>query len=146
MKQYLISDQLPRFKLDKRIHDSSLMIFRHVLVHGGVVPPDVPLRGSVRNRPEAERRRVCVRVLKLMRRRERRRGGMKQRGNRQSVKESRGHDVNLHQRHSNCKYCVFHFQRCEYYMSVMSCTFHEKIRKEGVNACATYPASVSPVY
>lgn len=56
---------LPRFEADKCVHDSGLMIFYHVLVHSGVVLPDVPLCGSVWNRPETERRRVCVRVLKL---------------------------------------------------------------------------------
>lgn len=41
------------------------MVLDHVLVHGRVVLPDVPLRGAVRDRPEAERRRVSVRVLEL---------------------------------------------------------------------------------
>ncbi len=62
-------DQLPCFKADECILDSSLMILHHVLVHGGIVLPDVPLRGSVWNRPEAERRRVRVRILKLKSRR-----------------------------------------------------------------------------
>lgn len=65
----MITDQLPCFEADKCILDSSLMIFHHVLVHGGVVLPDVSLCGSIWNCPEAERRRVCVRVLKLKKRR-----------------------------------------------------------------------------
>lgn len=65
----MITDQLPCFEADKCILDSSLMIFHHVLVHGGVVLPDVSLCGSIWNCPEAERRRVRVRVLKLKKRR-----------------------------------------------------------------------------
>lgn len=47
------------------------MVLDHVLVHGRVVLADVPLRGAVRDRPEAEGRRVSVRVLELRLRRDR---------------------------------------------------------------------------
>ena len=61
----------------------------------------------------------------------------KERGNKEAwstlkqakCKESRGHDVNLHQKHCNCKYCVFHFHMFEYSISVMSCTFQKNISK-----------------
>lgn len=46
------------------------MVLDHVLVHGRVVLADVPLRGAVGHRPEAEGGRVSVRVLELRCRRD----------------------------------------------------------------------------
>lgn len=56
---------LPCFEADQSVLDSRLMVLDHVLVHSRVVLADVPLRGAVRDRAEAEGGRVSVRVLEL---------------------------------------------------------------------------------
>lgn len=56
---------VPGLQGDQCIHDPRLMVLGHVLMHVGVVLPDVALRAAVGDRPEAERRGVRVRTLEL---------------------------------------------------------------------------------
>lgn len=56
---------VPSLEADQRVHDASLMVFGHVLMHIWVVLPDVALGAAVRNRPEAEWRGIGVRTLEL---------------------------------------------------------------------------------
>lgn len=56
---------VPSLEADQRIHNTSLMVFSHVLMHIRVVLPDVALGAAVGNRPEAKRRRIGVWTLEL---------------------------------------------------------------------------------
>lgn len=67
------------------------MVFHHVLVHFRVVLPDVSFSGSVWNSPEAEGRRVRIRVLKLRERN----GTMEMNTRRKKNKTSRTSSVYL---------------------------------------------------
>lgn len=61
---------VPSLEADQRIHNTSLMVFSHVLMHIRVVLPDVALCAAVRNRPEAKWRRIGVWTLELQGERE----------------------------------------------------------------------------
>lgn len=56
---------LPSLEADQRILDAGLVVFGHVLVHIGVVLPDVALSAAVGNRPKAKWRGIGVRTLEL---------------------------------------------------------------------------------
>jgi hypothetical protein len=56
---------LPRFQADQGIFYSLLVKLGHVLVHVGIVIPDVSFCTSVRHCPKSERWRVVMRSLKL---------------------------------------------------------------------------------
>ena len=56
---------VPSLEADQRIHDATLMIFGHVLMHIRIVLPDVALGAAVRNSPKTKRRRIGVRTLEL---------------------------------------------------------------------------------
>ena len=56
---------LPRLQADQRILHPGLVVLDHVLVHVGVVLPDVPLRAPVGHGSKAERWGVRIRVLEL---------------------------------------------------------------------------------
>lgn len=56
---------VPGLEADQRILDATLVVLGHVLMHVGVVLPDVALGAAVRDRPEAEGRGVGVGTLEL---------------------------------------------------------------------------------
>ena len=62
---------LPCFQADQGVLDSLLVKFGHVLVHVGVVVPDVSLRTAIGHRAKSKGRGIVVRSLKLQRQRER---------------------------------------------------------------------------
>lgn len=62
---------LPCFQANQGVLDSLLVKFGHVLVHVGVVVPDVSLRTAVGHRAKSKGRGIVVRSLKLQRDRER---------------------------------------------------------------------------
>lgn len=64
---------LPCFQADQGVLDSLLVKFGHVLVHVGVVVPDVSLRTAIGHRAKSKGRGIVVRSLKLQRQRESRR-------------------------------------------------------------------------
>ena len=62
---------LPCFQADQGVLDSLLIKLGHVLVHVGVVVPDVSLRTAVGHRAKSKGRGIVMRSLKLQRDRER---------------------------------------------------------------------------
>lgn len=66
---------LPCFQADQGVLDSLLIKFGHVLVHVGVVVPDVSLCTAVGHRAKSKGRGIVVRSLKLQRDTERKRAG-----------------------------------------------------------------------
>lgn len=62
---------LPCFQADQGVLDSLLVKFGHVLVHVGVVVPDVSLRTAIGHCAKSKGRGIVVRSLKLQRQRER---------------------------------------------------------------------------
>ena len=66
---------LPCFQADQGVLDSLLIKFGHVLVHVGVVVPDVSLCTAVGHRAKSKGRGIVVRSLKLQRDRETKRAG-----------------------------------------------------------------------
>ena len=56
---------VPGLQADQGVLHPRLVVLGHVLVHVRVVLPDVALRAAVRDRPEAEGRRVGVGALEL---------------------------------------------------------------------------------
>lgn len=56
---------VPGFEADECVRDTGLVVLGHVLMHVGVVLPDVALGAAVRDRPETEGRGVGVGTLEL---------------------------------------------------------------------------------